>query len=343
MEADELATLTRLVETYLAAYDRGMGTDGDRRLWSSSPVRAEYQGALAFLTALPQCRDRYSTKRCEDILDNLLREVLLEDGKLEKEVLDLSQLLAHPLKTHLYVPIDGVEIEAPSYNVGALRLVRMDEAAFEELIIVPYANIMRVNPHHKGSVDELVADRRKKLAPAFVGRAAVEVPTEFDIENTFKFADPHAIGAACDFLQLAASIFMPHDPLFKIQWATQARYMERVAFAESDGPEPTSTYHTRVASVLMPFLLDPTRLAKMSEAGLDRLADLVAEAPKTEFDWMLQTAVRLFAKGEREDHIDDRKIAYVTAVDLFFSKPGSGATQRLCKGFALVLSARPWR
>jgi hypothetical protein len=74
---------------------------------------------------------------------------------------------------------------------------------------------------------------------------------------------------------------------------------------------------------------------------LDRIGNAIARPDRDEYDELLLRSVRWFAKAERDRHIDDRKLSYVTAIELFFSAPGFGSTQRICEGFALAMGGHP--
>ncbi len=89
-----------------------------------------------------------------------------------------------------------------------------------------------------------------------------------------------------------------------------------------------------------PTILGTAALAALRDNGLLSLGEGLGRPPATEYAALLRRGVRWFAKGERERHADDRKLAYVTAVDLFFSRPGS-ATRRFCEGFAFAMRTDP--
>jgi hypothetical protein len=86
------------------------------------------------------------------------------------------------------------------------------------------------------------------------------------------------------------------------------------------------------------FVVGPPQIRELNKLGLERIANLIDRDQVNEYEAMLLRAIRWFAKGEREQNADDRKLCYVTAIDLFFSARGSGATKRLCKGFAFAMS-----
>jgi hypothetical protein len=89
------------------------------------------------------------------------------------------------------------------------------------------------------------------------------------------------------------------------------------------------------------MIIGTAALTELQGRGLLALGDGLGKPPATEYAALLRRGVRWFAKGERERHADDRKLAYVTAVDLFFSHPGKGATRRFCEGFAFAMHTQP--
>jgi len=337
----EVADLIALVQAYLRAYfERMQPEDGIKwpYLWADRPLRQEYHAVLTFVQELTISRLRYSEKTIESFVDDLLSEVLQDGARVEHEALELAAILNHELVTRLYIPLDGIATDAPIYDIGALRLVRMDDEAFERLIVIPYADVMRTNPHYdEASKDGFIGIHRRELL-SLKGRVCAEVSTNLDIPRTFAFANDVAIGALCDFLQFAASMFIAHDKKLKIAWASDGGVAWRRAFAQSEDPRKHSNRHSELVSVAHPFTISADTVAKIVNLGLDRIADLVGRKAPTEYDELLLRAVRWFAKGEREEHPDDRKLSYVTVADLFFSEVGPGATKRICDGFAFALA-----
>lgn len=343
MDEREIAQLNELVEIYVRAYDEEiaalpLGVAAIRGLWESRPLLREYQAVREFAANVPGSTRRYSAKTLETYVDALLSDALRDAGNIAHGAHDLIQTLSHDPLTTLYIPIDGVQIDASAYEIGALRLVNMDTVAFEALVVEPYVKVLRQNPRFSADAEQMADRLREELAP-FIGRVCVEVTTQRDIDHTREFAEKTAIAAACDFLQFAASLFLAHDKNLKIQWAFQLAKLTRRAFAKSEGARPEIQRHFGSASPRHLFELTAGRLSEMKKYRFDRLADLVAQEARNEYDELLQRGVRWFAKGERDDHLDDRKLSYITVVDQFFSKRGSGATGRICKGFAFAMAS----
>lgn len=341
MTEQDVSELIGLVQAYRDAYFERMQPEARIKwpyLWADRPLRQEYDAVLAFVQELDVSRLRYSEKTIESFVDDLLTEVLQDGARVEREALELAAILNHELVTRLYIPLDGIASDAPIYDVGALRLVSMDDEAFERLIMMPYADVMRTNPHYdEASKDRFIEMHRRELL-SLNGRVCAEISTNLDIPRTFAFADDVVIGALCDFLQFAASIFVAHNKKLKIAWAGDGGVAWRHAFAQSNDPRKHSNRHNERVSGAHPFSISADRVAKIVDLGLDRIADLVGRKAPTEYDELLQRAVRWFAKGEREEHPDDRKLSYVTVADLFFSEVGPGATKRICDGFAFALA-----
>lgn len=166
-----------------------------------------------------------------------------------------------------------------------------------------------------------------------------EISTHVEIEKTFALADESVTAALCDFLQYSAALFMPYDRRFKISWAIDVRRLSRWYFAVSDGLAENTLRHWEMASAVSTFEISAVVISKMQGWGLDRIADIVGREAPSEYDDLLQRAVRWYAKGEREEHPDDRKLSYVTAVDLFFANRELAATKQICKGFAFSVAA----
>lgn len=341
MNEDQIQALLGLVNAYVAAYDARDASNlrGSRRLWISAPVYNEYHDLLDFVLAFPISVQRYSNKSIESFVDTMLDEVLSTTIPTERAVRNLAVLLNHDLQTRLYIPIDGLTSDSPVYEIGALRLVKMTEDAFETLIVEPFADAMHANVRYDAANQNAFIERHRRELMSLIGRICAEVTTALDIQRTFSFAVDTAIDDLCDFLQFAASIFLAHDKRLKIAWATDVPNALRHSFATSNDPQMHSSRHTEAAGVGHPFELVKDRLEKLTDLGLARIANIVGREAPTDYDDLLRRAVRWFAKGERESNPDDRKLSYVTAVDLFFSDAPNGATRRICKGFAFALAA----
>lgn len=150
MSDEQIEALTGLIETYVAAHQERLELfDGDtRRVTASHPVKDEYTAVLNFVQMLPICVERYSLKMSEALADDTLQRALDRTESPGTAALDLAEVLNHPLVTKLYIPIDGVSIDAAEYQIGAVKLIRMDEAAHERLIIRPFAEMMTRNPRY---------------------------------------------------------------------------------------------------------------------------------------------------------------------------------------------------
>jgi hypothetical protein len=348
MNEEEIGGLVNLAAAYLRAYNERMPSAGilERRgLWSSRPVAAEYNATLTFVQGLPVALERYSAKTIEDLVDDVLTAALQDGTTLQTQVRNLAAILNHDLVTRMYVPLQGVEMLIPEYCVGALQIVRMDDATFEKRIIGPYTRLLQANPRvNDESLPAQVEAQRDRLR-SLRGRACVQIIRSTDITKTQDFADA-AIPVLCDFLQFASTLLMGHDKTLNISQASNVHHEWKHAFAISDGPGQRSTSFAERASPGPMLRIDQVFIDRVREWRVQRVADMVGRAPENEYDEMLQRSVRWFAKGERENHPDDRKLSYITAIDLFFSRPGRGATARICKGFAFALGeteeALPW-
>jgi hypothetical protein len=337
----DLDRLRNLVQAYLDAYSARMAPpkEGqDRELWAAYPLSEEYRHVLAFVRSIAGVAHRYNDATTEGFTDTVLRAALADPKALEHELRGLATTLEHDLRTKLYVPIDGIILDAPRYSIGALSLVEMNDANYAALIDIPDQEILRENPLYGDEQREGFARLHRDRTAPLKGRICVEIPTDLDIPKTFEFAVAEAIDSLCDFLQFGASVSAPPDSKRMIAWATTVPSAWRIAYAISDGPAKSSRTHAEATAPSFPFLVSEQIIKGLVDLGLERIANLVGRDATNEFDDMLKRAIRWFAKGERERHIDDRKLSYVTAVDLFFSKVGAGATARICKGFAFALA-----
>ncbi|MGA8475495.1 MAG: hypothetical protein WB681_10515 [Candidatus Cybelea sp.] len=348
MNEEQIGELVNLAAEYLQAYDERMPSAGilERRgLWSSPPLAAEYSATLTFVQRLPVALERYSAKTIEDLVDDVLTAALQDGTTLQMQVRSLAAILNHDLLTRMYVPLRGVEMLIPEYDVGALQIVRMDDATFEERVIGPYTSMLQLNPRvNEESLRAQVETQRDRLR-SLRGRACVEIVRSTDITKTQDFANA-TIPVLCDFLQFSSTLLIAHDKTLKISQASNVYHEWKHVFAISDGPGQRSISFAERASPGPMLRIDQVFIERVREWRVQRIADMVGRAPENEYDEMLQRSIRWFAKGEREDHPDDRKLSYITAIDLFFSHPGRGATARICKGFAFALGeteeALPW-
>jgi hypothetical protein len=339
---EQVSDLITLVRTYLDAYDERRDRlpphiASERGLWVGRPLEAEFKAVLDYVLALEGAQKRFSKKTLITYVDVLVTEVLLDAAQLDVQVQRLADILNHDPSTRLYIPIGGVEIDAPAYRIGSLSLVRLDQAAFETLIAEPYIASIRAKPGSGKDIDGREAALRKDLA-SLIDRVCVEISANLDIDLTTQLADRVAREDLCDFLQFAASSFMRHDTNLKIQLAPQPPVWACMAYATSIGLRPETRRSFGAIGIVEPFHLYAKVMETIAADSISRLANMVGREPATEYEQLLRRAVRWFAKAERENHFDDRKLAYVTCVDLFFSDSKRGATKRLSEGFAFAIA-----
>lgn len=277
---------------YLDAYDQNELPVPRGNLWAGRPIRREYQAMLDFLLGLEVAKRHYSAETLEKELDGLLEAVLCNREQLEEEMRDIVTALNRDLRTRLYLPIEGIDIDKPSYDIGTLRLVKMDDAAFNGLIVEPFQRTMTANPRYTAEDAAAWVELHRSELTSMRDTICAEVPTSLDIPRTFKFAQESAIGSLCDFLQLAASLFVPHNNRLKIAWATDGPTAFRHSFAASN--DQRSNRHRALASAGRLFTVTDERIQKLRDLKLDRIANLVGREAPTEFDEMLQLAVRWF-------------------------------------------------
>lgn len=337
MNEEEIAALVTLVNAYVAAHRQRMVTPAgsEPKLWASRPLQLEYRAVLDFVRSLDVCARRYAPDSSESLVDSMLTASLRDDSSSEQQVRHFAAILNHDLATRLYVPLEGIAIDE-DYSIGAVKVVRMDASAYEKRILEPIAEILHDNPRYNDARKASVLEEMRSRLRALTGRVCAEIPTDVDVPKTLKFANKRAISALCDFLQFASVLFVAHDPKLNIAWAGDRDPGLKWGFAVSDGPAKNWNSMAERIAAGHQFQLNLERIQKLRELGLDRIGDLVGRTAPNEFDEMLQRAVRWYAKGEREAQPDDRKLAYVTVVDLFFAQRGPGATRRICKGFAFV-------
>jgi hypothetical protein len=135
MTNDELLHLEGLVRTYVSAHQNRITLaerTQRRMLWVSPPVKAEYDAVLHVVRAAA-IRPRHSDALVEDYVDDLLQSALDDPGGIVAEVRGLGEALEYPVTTRRYIPLDGIAVEEPELRLGSVRLVRMDDEAFERL------------------------------------------------------------------------------------------------------------------------------------------------------------------------------------------------------------------
>jgi hypothetical protein len=339
---DELLHLEGLVRAYVSAYQNRITSVEQtqrRMLWVSPPVKVEYDAVLHAVRAAA-ARPRHSDALVEDYVDDLLQSALDEPAGIVDEVRGLSEALEYPVTTRLYIPLDGIAVEEPELRLGSVRLVRMDDEAFERLIIQPYVEIIRRNPVYDAPKADIAIEHHRERLQSLRGRTCVEVTTDLDLTGTFAEADDVA-NDVCDFLQVCVAALRPRLQTNPVRWSNGIVQAWRYSFGITDGPRPRSSSNGQLAYGGPPAIIGTAAIAQLQERGLLRLGDGLGKPPVTEYAALLRRSVRWFAKGERENHADDRKLAYVTAIDLFFSRSGSGVTRRFCEGFAFTMRTHP--
>jgi hypothetical protein len=314
---------------------------GSRNVWASRPLKDEYRNVLdAIRIAAP--RPAYSDVTVEGFVDTLLQAALIDPARISPEVQMLRGQLEHPLVTHLYIPLDGIQLEETPLSLGDVILIKMSAADFERLILEPFQGMLSVNPYYNDlQRGELLKTHRERMSP-LQDRICVEITTRTDV--------PEALGEAkttaddvCNFLQVCLAFLAPPRFDNPVRWSTGVVSAWRRSFAISDGPISASNTKIELAFGGPPSELRSEDIARLKDAGLLSLGSTLGREPSNEYCALLRRAVRWFAKGERERHPDDRKLAYVTAVDLFFSQPpgtqdGLNVTQRFCYGAAFALA-----
>jgi hypothetical protein len=335
---DELqALVAKYVDDYKANMPRQFD-GGSAAIYARQAVRREYNAIVTYVRSLGSVERRYHESSIESLVEGVIKAILGNTELLECELRWLLATLDHDLTTKLYVPISGVVLDAPSYSIGALSLIRMDDPAYEQYVASRDKEILRENELYDDTERAGFAEALHRTAP-LKDSVCAEVSTDLDIPKTFAYALSDAIESLCDFLQLAASYSTPPEKNRIIAWATDKPEAQRHAYIVTDGPAKNSIGHSESTSPGFPFLVNERGIDFLAELGLNRVANLVGQKAVTQYDDMLKRAVRWFAKAERERHPDDCTLSYVTAIDLFFSrlKPGS-ATRRVCKGFAFAVA-----
>jgi hypothetical protein len=333
--------LSECLTTYVAAFAERCAKRVDREWpipWKSSPVRAEYQNLVRYVKAFPGSSSRFDDEMLESFIDEALKALISKNEPIDGVSRRLAEQLAFAISTRLIVPLNGVDIVGQSLSIGSLTLIKMDMPTFESLVVAPFAEPMSTNElYTEADRAGWISQQRAELE-SFIGTVCAEITAASDIGRTFEYGIAIAVNALCDLLQFVASTELPYDKRFKVEWATDARRQFRRAFMFSNDSSRRTLRHVEVASVLFPLTIDDDTISNIEKWGLTRLVDSAALESPSEFVDMLQRAIRWFAKGEREEHDDDRKLSYVTAVDLFFSEAGPGATRRICIGFAFALA-----
>jgi hypothetical protein len=342
MTNDEMLQLEGLVRSYAIAHENRIilpeGTER-RMVWASDPVKGEYDAVLHALRAAA-AQPRHSDAFVEGYVDDLLQSALDDSAAIADEIRRLREVLEYPLVTRLYIPLDGIAVEEPELRLGNVRLVRMDDETFERLIIQPFVDIIRRNPVYNTTKADEEIERHRQRSQSLRLRTCVEVTTDRDLNGTF--AEAGAIADdVCDFLQVCVAALRPRQETNPVRWSNGIVKAWRHSFGVSNGPRPRSNSHGQLAYGGPPTVLGSDDLSQLQENRLLALGDGLGSPPATEYDALLRRALRWFAKGERELHADDRKLAYVTAIDLFFSRPGPEATRRFCESFALAIGSSP--
>ena len=244
MNESQILDFVGLVRAYVEAYDERMPAaraGENRKLWASRPLQHEYGVALRFAQELPVARERYALATIEELVDDILKAVLQDPDSLESQVQHLAAVLNYDLRTRMYFPLNGVGLLGEEYDIGAVRLVRMDDETFEERIIARNAEIFKEKPNFDDAEAEMMVESARKRLRSLRGRVCAEITTSMDIPRTEDFARKQ-LATLCDYLQFLSSLFLAHDKTLKISWATNTRVEWRHAFAVSDGPgkRPTS-------------------------------------------------------------------------------------------------------
>jgi len=347
MHADEQAPdLASLLHTYVEAHLRhGCRTEGGRPMpWVDRPIKAEYvavRDAVRQLAPIERHSDAYVEETVEELLQEALDGVRAVDGV----VTDLMAHLAHPVATLVYVPLDGVTIGDAELQIGSVHLVRMDEDALERLVVQPYAEVIRRNPRYAEPETAGFIEMHRQRHRGLVARTCVLVQTEQDLRYSFDALED-AVENTCDFLQLCLAVLTARRPENAVRWSNGVVNAWRIAFGHSDGPRPRTLSNGTMQIGGPPFHLDASSVERVRGAGLLPYGDDLDREPASEYGRTLRRAVRWFARAERERHADDRKLAYVTTVDLFFSQPpgtkdGLKVTERFCHGGAYASTEDP--
>jgi hypothetical protein len=78
-------------------------------------------------------------------------------------------------------------------------------------------------------------------------------------------------------------------------------------------------------------------LKTLQEHDVFRLAMLPLKTDPTPLEDMVARAVRAFSSGERQRTVDDRKVAYVSVFDSFFSVGADESTRQIREGVAFAM------
>lgn len=342
--ADAIPDLDELVKAYVAAFDAQMPGAAVREAWADRPLRAQYQAVLGCVRHIAP-HPRHSDKFVEGYVDDLLTAALRDANGIAVGVAALRTQLEHPVTTRLYFPLDGITLTEADLNIGSIRLVQMDDASFEQLVVAPFAANMSRNPTYDETRGAAAIEaHRRRLAP-LRGRPCVEIVTDRDLEGSFAVAE-QIVDEVCDYLQVCLAALVPLLATNPVRWSTGIVQAWRWTFGESDGPKPRTNSNGTLAygGPAVPF--GAAQLEQLQKLRIDALGIGLGKPAATEYGRMLRRAVRWFAKGEREHHSDDRKLSYVTAVDLFFSRAPvrdkkqrrpRNVTQRFAEGMAFAV------
>ncbi len=86
---------------------------------------------LRFIPLLSISQNCYNEKNIEFLVDDLLTATLETPLSVQREVECLAAILNHNLKTRLYIPLDGISTDAPIYDIGAIKLINMDDNSYK--------------------------------------------------------------------------------------------------------------------------------------------------------------------------------------------------------------------
>jgi hypothetical protein len=325
----EAAALQKLAKTYVQGYRQKMHLESGREpyIWVSRPMRDEYQAVLRYLRDIADVR-RFSDSHVEAITDELLTNALNNPASVKQLAAQTITDIHEDFVTRIYVPISGVKLEVPEFQLGGVRLFHMSEAEFANRII--------------GHTPDSLLELRQQRLSGMVGKTCAEVVLSADIDIAVKFANESILDAVCDFLQFAGVLSMPENVKYTVGVANDGAntVLEHIYAISYDRLQQQRVMTNRVSD-MAPYTITASALEKLAPYRLDRIGNAIARPDRDEYDELLLRSVRWFAKAERDRHIDDRKLSYVTAIELFFSAPGFGSTQRICEGFALAMGGHP--
>jgi hypothetical protein len=182
--------------------------------------------------------------------------------------------------------------------------------------------------------------QHRERVQGLLGRTCVEISTDMDMSRSLDMAT-RVMRNVCDFLQVALAALFPLQQANPVRWSDQIATTSRVVFGVMEGADQGTTAQAQVVGMPAPTL-SAESFQRLDDYGLFVLSNGLSTTRETEYQEILQSSVRWFAKGEREEFLLDARLSYVTAVDLFFSRgDGSSSTHRFCKGFAFALQDQP--